>query len=71
MKLKNIKISLLVYVQRNKMPLISYLKIKLIKMRMMATLNPQIEKLVEQLNLLQYEENNTTVNVSELKADIL
>lgn len=36
-----------------------------------ANLNPQIEKLVEQLNMLQFEENNNQVDVAELKAYIL
>ncbi|MCY7716970.1 recombinase family protein [Bacillus altitudinis] len=38
---------------------------------LVATLNPEIEKLVEQLNLLQYEESNMQVDVANLKAYIL
>lgn len=38
---------------------------------LVATLNPEIEKLVEQLNLLQYEESNLQVDVANLKAYIL
>ena len=38
---------------------------------LVVILNPEIEKLVEQLNLLQYEESNMQVDVANLKAYIL
>lgn len=71
--MKGIKISLIAYAQKQK-ALAKLLEDKIdqdVYDGLIATLNPQIEKLTEQLNVLQYEENSTTVNVSELKTYIL
>ncbi|WP_226001524.1 hypothetical protein [Paenibacillus sp. BJ-4] len=38
---------------------------------LVVILNPEIEKLVEQVNLLQYEESNMQVDIANLKAYIL